>query len=234
MKRLPFLCCVFLGVIAEPGIAQVTNVIGYYNRPFDAGDNLFENALSAEADDHLSTLFARLATPEHTTISLWNPASQSFDTTSEFVGGTWSIDLELAPGTGARLTTSSPFMGSFVGRALDHTGSPLTDAGNPLPPVFSGPSGTYLLADKSPMIASGTDIFFHILGRAPNPGEQFTRLDSKTQTYITSTYLGGGNWDIVPSLGIGEAAFFTIPEPSGLALLVIGLLLSCASKSVRG
>ena len=72
------------------------------------------------------------------------------------------------------------------------------------PPLFTGPDGTYLLGDKFPIADVGTDIFVNIFGRFPFIGEQVTTLSG------TSTYLGDGQWDSVPTLGKAQAAFFTI------------------------
>jgi hypothetical protein len=193
-----------------------TGAVGYVNRTMYAGDNLFENPLVASPDNNLSTLFSLGApVPDGTTVSLWNPTTRSFDITSEYTGGSWSIDFALLPGSGARLNTPLTFTATFVG-----------EVGSRDPGTFSGPDGIYLFGDRVPQAATSTDIFLHILGRLPNAGEQFTALDGATQHSTTSTYLGGGAWDIMPSIGVGEAGFFNVgpvPEPSTAALVMLGL-----------
>ena len=224
MKRISRICIVALALLATSAPAQV----GYVNVAFKPGDNLFVNPLTT-GNNLLSQI---LIPPDGTTISLWNPASLSFDVTSTYSASAWawSMDLHLPPGTGARLTTSTAWTGTFVGEVLAHDGDPALSEPWPFAPPapFSGPNGIYLLEDKCPMVSTGNDVHLYVLGRTPNLGEQFTRLDRTTQTYITSTY-GAGGWDILPSLGVAEAAFFNIgpiPEPSMGALLAIpvGLL----------
>jgi hypothetical protein len=49
----------------------------------------------------------------------------------------------------------------------------------------------------------------------PYTGEQVASLSS------TSTYLGHGSWDSVPTLAIGEAAFFNIKSEPAPVLTII-------------
>ena len=149
--------------------------------------------------------------PEGTTVSLWNPTTSSFYTTSAFTNGSWSVDLMLPPGIGALVVAPSAFATKVTGYVLDHDGSLLTNEYLTLPPVFLGPNGVYLLGDKSAIIENGTNIFLDILGRMPFVGEKVTKLSG------TSTYLGNGMWDSVPTLRYAEAAFLNImsePSPS--------------------
>lgn len=195
-------------------------VVGYVNVPLQ-GTTLFSNPLLNDAND-LAALFGN-QTPEGTTISLWNSTSRTFDVTSQFLGGAWTVDLTLMPGMGARLITPSPFTNTFVGSVLNHNGSlfHLGDTFAP-PPPFVAPDGVYLLGDKAPIASSGSDIFLNVLGRAPNFGEQFTGSDG-----VVCTYLGGGVWDHTPSLSVGGAGFFSIiavPEPSVAAVGLVGLV----------
>lgn len=192
---------------------------GYVNVSMQ-GTTLFSNPLLGASTD-LAALFGS-QTPEGTTISLWNPTSKTFDITSQYLGGAWTIDLTLMPGTGARLITPSPFTNTFVGDVLNHNGNlfHLGDTFTP-PPPFAGPDGLYLFGDKAPIASISNDIFLNVLGRAPNFGEQFTGSDG-----IVCTYLGGGIWDHTPSLSVGGAGFFnviTVPEPSAAAVGLVGL-----------
>jgi hypothetical protein len=216
--------------------AQVysSNIVGYVNRAFVPGNNLFATPLDTGGGDTLSELFTGYV-PDGTTVSLWNPSIKNFDTTSTYNLGSWSQNLTLLPGTGAELSTSTLFTNTFVGNALNHDGGPLGGSGNPTPPpVYSGPNGVFLVGDKCPIYDSGTDIFLSILGRAPNHGEQVIWWDPATQTYTTSTYLGSGRWsnNKTPTLQVSGAAFLnvgpvpfnitSVPEPSSLALAGLG------------
>lgn len=193
---------------------------GYVNYSCVAGNNLFSPALLSGSST-LSLIFGNSPTPEGTIVSLWNPATLSFDTTSTNLNGSWSLDFQLLPGTGAEIFAPSPFTLTVVGTPLNHDGNPLTGAGLTPPPLFTGSDGVYLLADKSPIFNSGTNIFINILGRLPNVGEKVTQLSG------TSTYLGDGLWDSLPTLSVSSAAFLTInsspvPEPSALAVCFMG------------
>jgi len=212
---------------------QGSAVVGYYNYTFYYGDNLFQNNLQSP-DNHLSTLFPSV--PDGTTVSLWDSGANAYGTTAMYsdVFSAWVdpdsfslLDFELLPGTGARLTSPSmsPFNNTFVGDVVMRDGGPFVEPFPP-PPPFSGPNGTYLMGDISPVASTGTDVFLNILGRLPNIGDQFTRLDAATQVYTTSTYLGAGAWDtVLPFVNVGDAAFFTIPEPSLTALGLLGIAL---------
>lgn len=180
----------------------------YVPRVFLVGNNLFANPLLAD-DNTLNSLF--IHAPEGAIVSLWNPESLSFDTSSTNISGAWLPNLELLPGTGARLHTAFAFTNTFIGSVLDHDGSVLTgDAPPQPPPVYSGPVGVYLLGDRCPVGATGTDIFQNVIGRLPIIGEQVILLNATNQTYTTNTYVGLGNWDTVPAWKVSDAAFFRI------------------------
>lgn len=208
-----------MSLTVEAASAQST-VVGYCNFVFLPGPNLFENPLE-NAPDTLDNLFGQNV-PDGTTISLWNPNLSSFDSVSEYLNGNWTVDFTLGPGTGAELNTASAFTNTFAGTVLNHDGTVYTGTSvlTP-PPVFSGPNGTCLLGDLAPTGDSGTNIFLNILGRLPNVGEQVTTLSG------TSTYLGDGAWDNLPTLDVGQAAFLTIesvPEPGAFSLFRIRIL----------
>ena len=90
------------------------------------------------------------------------------------------------------------------GTVLNHDGSSYSDAPIPPPPLFTGANGVYFLGDKAPVLDVGTNIFLNIIGRMPFVGEQVIQVSG------TSTYLGNGRWDSVPTLGISNAAFLNI------------------------
>jgi hypothetical protein len=205
---------VLIGVIAIVlplmGPIKAKAIVGYYNQVFTPGNNLFAVAMLSGSNT-LSQLFPS-AIPEGTTISLYNPATTNFDIPSTFSGGSWSMNLSLLPGMGAVLNTPRAFTNTFFGIVLNHDGSPWHgDPIIPLPPVLFGTNGVCLLGDKMMIINVGTNIFLNIIGRMPYVGEQLYKLSG------SSTYLGNGMWDSIPTLNQGEAAFFfsnsSIKEP---------------------
>ncbi len=221
LARLAIVATVLLTTLA-PRFAAAAYVV----RTFNVGDNLFTPPLHF-AFNTLSNVFAATPVTHGTTVSLWNPATLSYDTTSTFNAnnGSWSVNFTLVPGTGARLSTATSFQAVFLGDVLNHDGSPWNGS-DPFsnPPPYAGPAGTFLLGDKTPIANTGNDIFLHLLGRQPNIGEQVSTLTS------TSTYLGAGLWDNLPVLGVSEAAFLhvaAVPEPTAAILLLLGLGLGC-------
>jgi len=213
---LAFVLGVASSVFAPP-------IVGYVDISFHVGDNLFHSTLFANHTDLNSIL---PFVPEHTTLSLWDPLNRAFGPASEFVGGAWTLDYELPVGLGARLSAPEAFTNTFVGAVLNHDGT-LLSGDFRLPPVFTGPPGTYLWGDKCPMNSSGNDVFLNVVGRNPRPGEQFMALDAVTQRYLVSTYQADGTWDLIPALAVAQAGFFTllpVPEPHCLAIGLIALL----------
>jgi hypothetical protein len=226
--------CSLAAAVWMLSLATSQAIVGYLNAPFQVGDNLFTNPLLGY-DNHINSLFA--TAPEGTTVQLWNPLTRAYGVGAVFESGVW-LDLQtltpstlsLLPGTGARLRTSAGFTNTFVGDVVNHDGTQMSFPDDTFtnPPPYPGPNGIFLRGDATPMAATNSDIFLHIWGRTPNPGEQFTRLDRLTQTYITSTYLGGGAWDVPATLHEGEAGFFNIgpvPEPGVAALSLAGTVL---------
>jgi hypothetical protein len=190
--------------------------------------NLFSNPLQMDTQNftelgsnYLSQIFPGSGpptVPQGTTVSLWNPTTLTFDTSSTFSNGVWSVDLLLPPGTGVLVVAPSPCNFPIAGVLLNHDGSLFTNQLN-LPNVFSGPPGKYLLGDACPTIDTGTNIFLNILGRVPFVGEQVTQIFGTNTT--TSTYLGNGLWDSAPTLAVGEAAFFNIKSEPPPQLTII-------------
>lgn len=192
---------VILPLLLVLSVSAQDSFVGYANRNFDAGSNFFSNPLLAQ-DNTLSGLIS--SPPEGTTISLWDAATSAFDTNSTFTNGSWTTDLTLLPGTGALVFAPSAFLITLSGQLLDHDGNISTNDQLYLPPVFSGAAGLYLLGDKTSINDTGTNIFLNIVGRMPFAGEQVVQISA------TSTYLGNGMWDSIPTLGVGYAAFLKI------------------------
>lgn len=213
-------CSVAVVLILGGGAAQA----GYVNHLFLPGQNLFANPLSSGANS-IGGLIP--TAPNGTTVSLWDALTSGYNLTSTYSGGAWSVNLTINPGTGALLTTTSPFTNTFVG---DVVGLVLGPGDVPLPPApLDLEPGTYLLGSVPPIgLSDGTyPAFLYVLGRAPRHGEAFSWLDELTQTWHTTTYNSvTGQWDNgSPTLGVSEAAFFTVvavPEPSAFALVTLG------------
>ena len=239
MKLKAFCLALLLGRVAVMAAIPTnvfSNIVGYVNRGFLPGDNLFGNPLLS-TNQFLSSIMP--VAPAGTTISLWDSSARQFTLGSTYNAGGWSLDLSLLPGQGALLHTDMSFTNCFVGSPLAPDGSFWADD-SPMdpPPPFSGPDGIYLLSSVCPLNLGVTNLFpafEYIVGRAPQEGEQVTALDAATQLYHTTTFSGGA-WDNGdPILPVSGAALFNIgpvvvPEPSCLALGACGILLVTISR----
>lgn len=195
-------------------LSQGSIIVVGYN--FVAGDNLFGNPLTPSS---LSRSF-NLGVPLGTIVSLWNPASASFDQFSTFTNNVWSVDLLLSPGQGAKLTAPYDFPNAYFGAITQPNRDVLFQTNNP--------TGVYLLSCPSSMQLSPTNVFGYLIGRSPSEGEQVITLDTLTQTYHTNTYALGSWENGDPLLRVGEAAYFNIgpvaiPEPTFEGLLALAL-----------
>ncbi len=196
------------------------NVVGYYNLRISAGDNLIANQLWA-TNNTLNGLFG-IGTPEGATATKWDPTTEQFLATSSYTSGSgWSINYDLHAGEGALFSSGSAFTNTFVGEVRDFDGQSV---------VFTYPTldpGTYLLSCSVPFQAE----FSHIIGRNPLENESVRIMDVTNQSYYTTTFRENG-WDNgIPTLRVGESAFFTIvsptaavPEPTTISMLACGLV----------
>ena len=185
-------------------------VIGYINSVYYPGTNLIANPVDDGTND-LADLFFQ--PPDGTTVSFWDPATRTFDSTAMFTAGLgWSQDQILKPGEGALLYTAEQFTNTFEGQVLQPDGSPVDDS-QPLHfPVPDLPTGTYLLSCKAPANLSSPEspVFSYVLGRGPQEGEQFTWFDVPSQSYQSTTFKSGA-WDNgAPALPLGTSAFFRV------------------------
>jgi hypothetical protein len=236
--KLPSLAVALaLAVSARAQVIYPIQLIGFVNQRFEAGDNLFGNPLDA-TNNFLSTICPSAAglIPDGTIMSPWDPAARAFLPGSIFTAGQgWSIDYVLGPGQGARLWAPSTFTNTFVGSVI-YVG--FDSSMNLIPASPSGlGQGVYLLSSITPLRAAPFEV---VTGRLPNEGDQVTRLDALTQTYSTTTFRSGF-WDNdTPTLGTGEAAFYTlasVPEPSLLSLLglaLVGVMVAKRQAEARG
>ncbi|PWU18243.1 MAG: hypothetical protein C5B50_09600 [Verrucomicrobia bacterium] len=201
------------------------NVVGYYNLPIFAGDNLIANQL----DNHTNTLDSLFnpntgTVPNGATFRQWDAVQNTYSPVSTYSAssGLWSIDYTLPLLGGGLLHAPSMFTNTFVGD-VDQTYFEVDGAGFLYTNYPHYASGYYLLSCPIPF--SGAS-FTNVVGRAPQNGEWVKILDPSTQTYRTTTFDGSsGTWNNGdPSLGIGQAAFFdlgpvAVPEPSAFVLL---------------
>lgn len=229
------------------GQAQVgAQGVGYWDMVFNPGQNLFGVPVNG-TNDFLSTIFHPM--PDGTTVELWDPNSSTsgaFVTTSTYNAGsgTWSQDLEIPVGLGARLTLpgTEVVTNSVLGEVLTGDGTPTQpgdDLADYLPPSMRTGAGVFLLSSITPLdlpldasTPQGTTntVWDWVVGRKPQAGEMFVSLDAVTQTYTTNTFASGGWLNGTPSLLAGQSAFFTlreyVPEPSTAALIgLVGAVL---------
>src|SRR5690348_12002805 len=103
MKIARYVCsvCLVASALSANGQVYSANIVGYYNLPLYAGDNLIANQLDAGTvpDNTLSTIFQPGAVPEGATFTEWDPTTQQYLPTSVYdtVNG-WSINYALGFG----------------------------------------------------------------------------------------------------------------------------------------
>lgn len=194
---------------------------GYINKSFYPVENWFAIQVT-DGTNTLSHLFNPGVVPDGTSVSLWDPLSSTFTPASVFTSGSgWSIDYELDVGEGARLSTTTAFLNTFVGELI---GPPEL---GPYPHEGLG-SGLYLLGNKLPYAKPLSETFADIIGRAPVVGEQVTLVDGTTSTF---TPVG---WSVDFNIEVMDAAFFNlVPEPTTFALLGLGSLASVLMRKHR-
>jgi hypothetical protein len=203
---------------------------GYIDSPFLAGDNWFDDSLFVDSGNPVNPALNTLNilfpigsdVPEGTTVRKWISAADAYTVPSVFhtVSG-WTLDYTVAPGDGAVLNAPSAFVNHFVGQVapdfINFVENQHHDISEWFPPAINTP-GVYLLSCEIPL---GGASFAQVVGRGPRNGESVRRWDPSTQTDSTTTYQGGAWNNGVPSLGINEAASFTlaVPEPGTVLLL---------------
>jgi hypothetical protein len=226
MKLAKYACLAFFlgaGVSANCQIFS-SNIVGYINQPLYAGDNLIANQLSS-FDNTLNVIF-QPGVPEGATFTEWDPATQQYLPTSVYdINTGWSINYALVFGQGGLFNSPLTFTNTFLGAVW-----PGYNPNGPfVPPLVTG-SGSLLLSCYVP-IEDAT--FYDVVGRDPQNGESVTLLDAASQTYITTTF-ENGVWDNgVPTLNVGQAAFFNlelVPEPPVCSLIGASLLLLGAAR----
>ncbi|TAL04544.1 MAG: PEP-CTERM sorting domain-containing protein [Verrucomicrobia bacterium] len=205
-------------------IAELAAFGGYYNKPIFPGDNLIANQLDA-GDNTLDHIFSLSSVPDGTTFTKWNPVTLSYTPLSVFDAdsGLWSSNYSLSFGEGGVLHSPSLWTNLFVGSVYPAAWLGLgTSVWNP-----NYPNSLHLISSSVPLGGNDLDLIFtNAVGRMPNDGEWVKVLDAQTQTYTTSTFLGG-LWDTPVSVKVGDAAWFdlgpvVVPEPAGCALLGLG------------
>ncbi len=226
MKHAKWLCLALFFGASVSGHCQVYsgNTVGYINQPLYAGDNLMANQFSY-SNNTLNAIF-QPGVPEGATFTEWNPATQQYLPTSVYdINTGWSINYELGYGQCGLFYSPLTFTNTFIGAVwLGYN-----DKGPFVPPLVTG-SGPLLLSCFIP-IADAT--FYDVVGRDPQNGESVTLLDAASQIYTTTTF-ENGFWDNgVPTLNVGQAAFFdlqSVSEPAVYSLIGAGLLLVGAAR----
>jgi hypothetical protein len=220
MKLKIGFCFGLIGFCVSAGAQPVfsTNIVGYMNLPFYAGDNLFANQLS-QSNNSLNAIL-QTGVPEGATFAEWDSTSLQYLPASSYdTNSGWSINYALTYGQGALLNAPSAFTNTFAGEVWP--GMNLFGPYNP--PLVSG-SGTLLLSCYVP-IAPAT--FYDVVGRDPQNGESVTILDALSQISTTTTFENGAWNNGDPLLNVGESAFFNlepIPEPEILSLFGAGVV----------
>jgi hypothetical protein len=196
------------------------------------GDNLIANQLSAT--NNTLDLILSAGVPNGSTFARWDPVAHAFLPSSVFDAGSgqWSINYALNPvdGVGGLLHTPSIFTNTFVGEVYQGS-DPAHQVDGALFGVWDGTprgGGLLLLACQDPIVAD----FLHVVGRPPVDGEWVRMLNEPSQTYSLTTFHSGSGWDNgVPTLGVGQSAFFQlVPEPGSAAFVGLGLGLAFASR----
>jgi len=236
MKVLPgvqvaMLCCFCL---AAHGQVYSGNIVGYINLELYAGNNLVANQL-ASSDDTLNTIF-QSGVPEGTTFTEWNASTQQYLPASVYDATTgWSINYSWGYGQGGLLNSPTTFTDTFLGTVW-----PGYDFNAPFVPPLVANNGAQLLACVLPIAAT----YYDVMGRDPQNGDSVTTLDGPSQTSITTTFENGTWNNGTPLLTVGQAAIFDdsfnysadalpAPEPGGLELTGVGLLLLTFARKYR-
>jgi hypothetical protein len=102
---------------AATSMAQVysVNMVGYINQSVPTGFSMIANQLNASPDNKVTTLLP--APPSGTSVFKFNPATGGYISIA-FIAGAWEgddVDMTLAPGEGAWISTDTAFSTTFVG-----------------------------------------------------------------------------------------------------------------------
>jgi hypothetical protein len=219
MKRAKYLCLPFV-VGAGEANCQVysSGIVGYINQVLFTGDNLIANQPGV-SNNTLNGIF-QPGVPESSTFTEWDSATKQYLSTSVYeINNNWSINYELDYGQGGLLYSPSTFQNIFGGEVW-HGHNP---DGHFVPPLVAG-SGSLLLSCFIPITDA---MFYDVVGRDPQNGESVTPLNAASQIYTTTTFESDGWNNGVPTLSVGQAAFFNlepVPEPAVYNLIGACLL----------
>jgi hypothetical protein len=227
MKLARYLCSAFFfgaSVTANCQNVYSSDIVGYITQPLYAGDNLIANQLS-QSNNTLNAIFQSVV-PGGATFTEWDSTTQKYLPASVYDTDTgWSINYELDYGQGGLFYSPSIFTNTFIGTVW-----PGFNGNDPfVPPLVTG-SGSLLLSCFIP-ISDAT--FYDVVGRDPQNGESVTLLDAMSQIYTTTAFQNGVWNNGVPTLDVGQAAFFNlepVPEPSVYNLIGANLLFAVAAR----
>jgi hypothetical protein len=227
MKYAKYLCLAFfLGASVSANCQNVysQDIVGYITQPLYAGDNLIANQLS-DSNNTLNAIF-QPGVPEGATFTEWDPASQQYLPASVYnINTGWSINYELDYGQGGLFHSPLTFTNTFVGTVWPGFNPDVTF----VPPLVTG-TGSLLLSCFVPF---SSVTFYDVVGRDPQNGESVTVLNAVSQIYTTTTFQNGVWNNGVPTLDVGQAAFFNlepVPEPSVYNLIGASLLFAITAR----
>src|SRR5882672_5761913 len=186
IRLLSLQCAILvLGVVSGFAECYTINII----------PNTTSNAIANHLDNGNNTLNEVLATlPNGSRLLKWNCGNFTTSTKSTF-GGNWSPNVTLSPGEGAFLQTSA---------------TSVTFCGTPHVPVLPAPlpCGCGKLNFLSRQ-AVGIGTYQNVTGLSPQEGAEVLR--SLNGNFDTNTFSSGSWTPGVPTLNVGESAFFIVP-----------------------
>jgi len=170
------------------------NAVGYVNTSLLKGFNLISNPLDNKATDgnKIKSLFASL--PAGAQIFFFDGSKYSVAAVDEFTGEVTgdAADTVLEPGNGVFVRVDAPATVTFVGEV------PAGQTHNQITKGFS------IKASKVPQAGKvSTDLLF-----PKAAGDQIFIFDTAGNKYTTSSVDEfTGDWDVEPTLQVGQAAF---------------------------
>jgi hypothetical protein len=210
-------------------LAQVfsQNIVGYASLSMYPGNNFVANQFG-NTNNTLNFVF-QAPTPEGATFTKWDSASAQYLPLSTYHANSgWTINYDLTYGEGGLLHSPSLFTNTYAGDVWPG----FNDSASFVPPLVSS-NGVLLLSCYIP-ISPAT--FHDVVGREPRNGEAVTILNAMSQVSTTTTFANGFWNNGVPTLDIGQSAFYTlmpVPEPEVIGLFGVGAVLLAAGRRMR-
>ena len=119
------------GILASSAQTYSQNVVGYANVVLVGGYNLIANPFDDGNGNQLTNLITAIL-PAKSSVTTWNPVSQTYNGAITGGGGTWNANTTLLPGVGFFLRNgtiaSPPVTNTFVGTVVANVGASTTNA----------------------------------------------------------------------------------------------------------